>query len=185
MRLLHAIASLLLAAGAARCAGPARPPPVAAPVAPEPSTHLEMIGPCTEEVCPRTKPCCHSCSAGLWVQSEAPHRAGRAAAGQLPDCQVDGCGRCPFHLEAAGRVEGDTFVVTRWTKVSGAGCVAQRCRGEGACDAIVGAGLWVWTGERCAPFRDSGCGLAGPDCARLYGSQEDCQRQRASCPSTR
>jgi hypothetical protein len=138
-------------------------------------------GPCTEEVCPTTDPCCHSCASDPWMTAQAPRRAARAATGELPICPVDGCGRCPFALAAQGGVVGDDFVATRWTEVPPDGCADQRCDGEGACDAVLAHGYWTWNGSRCIPFYASGCRLVGPDCARLYHDQHECQTFHAAC----
>jgi hypothetical protein len=143
---------------------------------------LEMApGLCTEEVCPASNPCCDSCGAGEWFTAGTPRRAARAATGQLPICLVDGCGRCPFALAASGVVMGDDFVATRWTRVPADGCAAQRCDGEGACDAVLADRCWIWEGARCIPYHASGCRLVGPDCDRLYPDEQQCQRHHAAC----
>jgi hypothetical protein len=140
---------------------------------------LEMSpGECTEEVCPETDPCCHSCAAGEWRTVQASHAVARVL-GPLPVCEVDGCGRCPFALAAWGRMEGDDFVVTRWSKAPT--CAPQTCDGEGSCDAVLAEGKWTWNGKACIPFYASGCQLAGPGCDYLFANRDECERKHAVC----
>jgi hypothetical protein len=139
-------------------------------------------GLCTEEVCPAHTRCCHACSAGQWFTVSTPARPARAATGPLPICPADGCGRCAFALAAFGDVVGEQFVATSWTYAPPDGCSAQRCDGEGACDAVLADGYWTWQGDRCVPYYASGCRLVGPDCERLYHDEDDCQRRHAACP---
>ena len=164
------------------CAASAKPREgVAAGVAGERRVLLEMDqGACTDQVCPETNPCCHSCVAGSWRIVEAPPPAARVV-GQLPACQVDGCGRCPIALAAFGRVVGDDFVVTRWTKAPTSGCAPQQCDGQGSCDAVLAADRWTWNGKTCIPFYASGCSLAGPGCGFLHPDRDDCERKHAEC----
>ena len=74
---------------------------------------MSAHGACTENVCPpvcdergkncRFLPgddCCHDCWFGGWS-----YRVGEVtyeAAGRFPECDLDGCGRCAFELEAWG-----------------------------------------------------------------------------------
>jgi hypothetical protein len=148
-------------------------------------TILQMIGgDCTEEGCGPPSPCCHTCgSSGVWTEVREPHRVARTKSDRLPDCAADGCGRCSFTVAAVGVTDGDQFVVTRWTQLPG--CVAQLCQGAGACDAVLADGYWIWTGERCQAFYDSGCSLAGPDCEGIYPNRNACEKARAACRPAR
>ncbi len=63
-------------------------------------------------------------------------------------------------------------------------CAPQRCGSDdGGCDAVVLESVWIWNGERCVEAYASGCGVAGPDCAALYSSRDECAQARASCAS--
>lgn len=62
-------------------------------------------------------------------------------------------------------------------------CAAQLCRATGDCDAVLGDGKWTWDGATCVPYYSSGCGLEGPDCARLFDSEPQCAAEYAQCPA--
>jgi hypothetical protein len=78
---------------------------------------LTAVATCTLMACPGNS-CCNSCTFSGWTDVE---RGLAAVAGPqapaLPTCDVDGCGRCAFSLEAEGAPGPDgSFVVSLWRK---------------------------------------------------------------------
>lgn len=87
---------------------------------PATTTRLEA-GPakCTKERCFPEDPCCHSCTHVSWtvVGSNSSLEA-RIEPGvePLPICELDGCGECPYELEAEGEEQDGVFRVTAWSR---------------------------------------------------------------------
>jgi hypothetical protein len=77
---------------------------------------LVAVATCTQMLCPGGS-CCNACTFGGWFDEK---RGLRAVAGPrapaLPACEVDGCGRCAFELDADGEPRGETFVVSAWRR---------------------------------------------------------------------
>jgi hypothetical protein len=69
---------------------------------------LKAGGGCTRKRCPEEDPCCNNCNFGGWRVDGS----GTPASGDLPTCELDGCGSCAFTLEAQGAEKDGTFVVT-------------------------------------------------------------------------
>ena len=116
----------LAALMAAACSSPPPPQPIDNPppdqpvdpeVAPQPDTGETVLEPsivCTAMACAAEKPCCNSCGFQNWIGPSGG--AVRSAGEPLPQCEVDGCGRCPFVIYARGERQGDEFVVNSWRR---------------------------------------------------------------------
>jgi len=79
---------------------------------------LKASSGCTEEECVPVDACCHTCfHHGRWHVGEPYYLEAVAKEGEFPKCDVDGCGRCAFDLEAYGYEEGRKFYVLRWSEI--------------------------------------------------------------------
>lgn len=108
MRVLVAVLLVLVAA----CATPASAKRGSRGV------HLVAVATCTQMLCPNGS-CCNACTFGGWFDEKRGLRAVAApGARALPTCEVDGCGRCDFSLDAEGTAHPDegTLVVTAWRR---------------------------------------------------------------------
>jgi hypothetical protein len=56
----------------------------------------------------------------------------------------------------------------------------MECRAEGMCDALLPA-RWLWDGQACQEYVDSGCSLVGPDCERSFETRDACERAMTGC----
>jgi hypothetical protein len=83
---------------------------------------------CTELACEvLTKPdgtpvgapsCCNHCEhGGSWSVLGSPQLVVTWPAGKAPRCKVDGCGKCPYELDARGRRSAKGFDVVSWKKL--------------------------------------------------------------------
>ncbi len=80
---------------------------------------------CTEKACPPQDPCCNSCQFQGWFDREFNVKAvSKDPAKPLPTCDLDGCGVCPFMLQAKGKPDNfkkpKVLYVTKWSKVDNA-----------------------------------------------------------------
>ena len=71
---------------------------------------------CTRKACPEDDPCCNTCTFQSWRKKDAQQFRAYAAEGELPTCEVDGCGECEFTLVGTGHHTKRYFVVHRFTK---------------------------------------------------------------------
>jgi len=84
------------------------------------ATALRPMGRCTMMACGSANPCCNSCAFMGWSAPGSTGTIGATAAKQadpLPDCELDGCGRCPWLLLVGGEEEAGTFVVRSWERI--------------------------------------------------------------------
>ncbi len=124
--LLVLVASLSLGCGGKRAAAEPGPEAVVAPgndattapVSAEPSAvetrSFGALAGCTRMACPPDAPCCNQCQFGGWGEDGVTVEA---ATGELPRCDVDGCGQCASRLEATGSLIDGVFRATSWRMV--------------------------------------------------------------------
>lgn len=77
---------------------------------------------CTKKGCPPEDPCCNNCEFDGWFDREFNVKAvSRDPGSPLPMCVPDGCGACPFMLQAKGEPDNiekpQKFYVSEWVKV--------------------------------------------------------------------
>lgn len=77
---------------------------------------------CTQKGCPPEDQCCNSCQFEGWYDREFNVKAvSRDPGNPLPVCVPDGCGVCPFMLQAKGEPDNiekpQKFYVSEWAKV--------------------------------------------------------------------
>lgn len=74
---------------------------------------------CTMMACASANPCCNTCGFMGWTTQGSTGTLS-AVVGEgvdpLPECEVDGCGRCSWVLLVEGEEKGGSFVVTSWEK---------------------------------------------------------------------
>lgn len=93
---------------------------------------------CTAMACADDNPCCNSCNFQYWMLAGGARA--RSTGEPLPQCQVDGCGRCGFFVMARGQLQGDELVVSSWRRGSGddlqAALVTTGCSDVSQCDKV-------------------------------------------------
>ena len=91
------------------------------PSSPDVKTYeLIPLTSCTEMACSSEKPCCNSCQLNGWREKESGILA-QSSGEPLPGCILNGCGICPFTLQASGYFDNtekpSMFYVTEWKTV--------------------------------------------------------------------
>jgi hypothetical protein len=108
---------------------------------PEPAGDEEVLtanSVCTAMACGDDNPCCNSCGFQYWMLAGGARA--RSTGEPLPQCEVDGCGRCSFFVMARGNLEGEEFTVSSWREGSAkdleAALVATGCSDVSQCDKV-------------------------------------------------